>query len=263
MISERTYIAVVLLLGVMGSTGVHAQLSTGNITAVAPVRLASYPQGQAMMAEAVQKAALLDVRFRFLDKEYENNTYATDPLGNKYITGCYRFKASSGFSFKVDQPQFTLNNQGLTVTQNIASINANGLNASVRVVACQNIPLASFGLRLTNVQVRYRVNPMLVFNQANGGCGLGWSQPDMDITIGDLNMLGVQNNIDGLAKKAVQEALNVALDGFFGSTMRGELVKITSSVCGAPIQPGNVSQPAQTTQQPAQQAPATRQRTTR
>jgi hypothetical protein len=84
----------------------------------------------------------------------------------------------------------------------------------------------------------------------------------MDISIGDLNILGVQNDIDGLAKKAVQEALNLALDGFFGATMRGELVKITSSVCGAPIQPGNVSQPAQT-QQPAQQAPATRQRTTR
>jgi hypothetical protein len=257
MLSKRASIAIVLLLGVMGSTSARAQLNAGNLTAVAPIPLASHPQGQAMMAEAVQKAALLDVNFRFLDKEYENNTYATDPLGNKYITGCYRFKASSGFRFKVDQPQFTLNNQGLTVTQNIASINATGLNASVRVLACQDIPLASFGLRLTNVQVRYRVNPRLSFNQTNGGCSLGWSQPDMDITIGDLNMLGVQNNIDGLAKKAVQEALNLALDGFYGSTMRGELVKITSSVCGAPIQPGNVSQPAQT-QQPVQQAPATR-----
>jgi len=259
-LSKRASIAAVLLLCVIGSTSARAQLNAGNISAVAPIPLASYPQGQAMMAEAVQKAALLDVNFRFLDKEYENNTYATDPLGNKYITGCYRFKASSGFRFKVDQPQFTLNNQGLTVTQNIASINATGLNASVRVVVCQNIPVASFGLKLTNVQVRYKVNPVLTFNQANGGCALGWSQPDMDVTIGDLNMLGVQNDIDGLAKKAVQEALNLALDGFYGSTMRGELVKITTSVCGAPAQPGQRSQPAPT-QQPVQQAPATRRRT--
>jgi hypothetical protein len=261
MLSKPTSIAAVLLLGVMGSTGARAQLSAGNIsTAVAPIPLASHPQGQAMMAEAVQKAALLDVNFRFLDKEYEDNTYATDPLGNKYITGCYRFKASSGFRFKVDQPQFTLNQQGLTIVQNISTINATGLSARIRVLACQDIPLPSFGLRLSDVRLRVKANPVLTFNQSNGACSLGWSQPDVEITIGDLNMLGVQNDIDKLAKRAVEEALKLALGSYYGATMRGELVKITSSVCGAPIQPGNVSQPAQT-QQPVQQAPPTRQRT--
>ena len=76
-----------------------------------------------MMTEAARKAALLDVTFMFLDKEYKDDTYATDPFGNQYRTGCYRSKVTSGFRFRMDQPQFTLTIRVLTIVQNISKIN--------------------------------------------------------------------------------------------------------------------------------------------
>ena len=198
-----------------------------------PQPLASYAQGQAMMAEAAQKAALLDITFTFLNKQYEKDTYATDPFGNKYRTGCYRFKATSGFRFKVDVPQFTLTPQGLTITQNIAKLNADGITAKAQVLACQEFGIG-VGIRLSNLKVIYTARPMISFNGAGGSCTISWNQDsdDVQVTIGDMNILGVQNDIDNLAKDAVREAVNLTLDGFFGSMMRNELVKISIGVCG-------------------------------
>jgi hypothetical protein len=238
MFAKQGSVVVLVALLTVVPAGLRAQLNSGAAAAVGPIPipLASYPQGQAMMAQAAKNAALLDVNFKFLDKSYDNNTYATDPLGNKYITGCYRFKATSGFRFKVDVPQFTLTAQGLTVTQNIAKLNYDGLSVKVRVVACQDIDLPSIGLRLSNLKVTYTDRPMIGFNQSNGACTVSWNQDtdDVRITIGDLNVLGVQNDVDKLAKDAVREALNLALDGFYGSLMRNELLKISTGSCGQP-----------------------------
>jgi hypothetical protein len=262
MLSKRLSLVAVFLLVSMSSSVVRAQLSSAATTqAVAALPLASHPQGQAMMAQAAQKVALLDVNFTFLDKSYNNDTYATDPLGNRYRTGCYRFKATSGFRFKVDVPQFTLTPQGLTVTQNIAKLNADGLAAKIQVLACQDIGIG-VGLRLSDLKVTYTARPMISFGQADGACTVSWNQDtdDVNVTIGDLNILGVQNDVDNLAKNAVREAVNLALDGFFGGLMRNELMKVAVGVCGAPAQPRQTQQPAQT-QQPIQQAPPTRPRT--
>jgi hypothetical protein len=238
MFAKQGSVVVLVALLTVVPAGLRAQLNSGAAAAVGPIPipLGSYPQGQAMMAQAAKNAALLDVNFKFLDKSYDNNTYATDPLGNKYITGCYRFKATSGFRFKVDVPQFTLTAQGLTVTQNIAKLNYDGLSVKVRVVACQDIDLPSIGLRLSDLKVTYTARPMISFSQSNGACTVSWNQDtdDVRITIGDLNVLGVQNDVDKLAKDAVREALNLALDGFYGSLMRNELLKISTGSCGQP-----------------------------
>lgn len=235
MTTRHSYFAALLACVAVVPAQLWAQVSTSAATQALPVPLASHPQGQAMMAQAVQKAALLDVTFTFLNKTYENDTYATDPLGNRYRTGCYRFAASSGFRFTMDAPQFVLNNQGLTITQNIARIHADGLVAKAQVLLCQEIALG-VGLRLSDVKVTYRARPTLSFNQANGACTLNWN-PDgsaFKVEVGDLNILGVQNDIDQLAKKAVNEAFDLAFNTFYGSSMRGELLKITASVCGQP-----------------------------
>ena len=256
----RASLGALLVVAAALSTSLSAQpnlANVGNLTAAAPIPLASHPQGQAMMAQAAQKAALLDLNFKFLDKSYEDNTYATDPLGNRYITGCYLFKAASGFRLKVDVPQFTLTTQGLTVTQNVARINADGLVAKVRAVVCQDVS-TGVGLRLSDVKVTYTAKPMLSFSQSNGSCTVGWS-PDNDevrVDIGDLNILGVQNNIDQLAKKAVVDALNTMFERFYAETMRDELVKVSLGVCG---QPSSSASPAATSQ-PVTRQPASRTR---
>jgi hypothetical protein len=217
------------LLGAQSQAGRLA----GNVTAMVPIPLASYAQGQAMMAAAAQKAALLDVRFTFINKSYENDQYVTEPVtGRKIRTACIRFKSTSGFRFKVDVPAFSLTSQGLTVEQNISRLDADGLAAKFQLGACQDIGVG-VGLRLRDVKVVYKARPMIVFD-ANGTCTLSWNQDtdDTRVSIGDLNIIGVQNDIDKLAKDAVREALNLALDGFFGAVMRNELLKITLATCG-------------------------------
>lgn len=211
---------------------VQAGNLTGGTTAIAPIPLASYPQGQAMMAEAATKVALLDVKFTFIGKSYENDQYATEPItGKKVRTSCIRFKANSGFRFKVDVPKFTLTSQGLTIEQNISRLDADGLAAKFQFGPCQDVSVG-VGLRLKDVMVTYKARPMISFNPA--GCSVSWNQDtdDTRIAIGDMNIIGLQNDIDKLAKDAVREAVNLALDGFYGALMRNELMKISTVACG-------------------------------
>lgn len=202
-------------------------------TYVAPIPLASFAQGQAMMAQAAQNAALLDIRFTFLNKTYENDQYVREPITNKKIrTSCIRFKSTSGFHFKVDVPQYTLTSQGLTVSQNISRIRADGLSAKFQFGACHDISVG-VGVQLTDVKVVYKARPTVSFS-SEGACTVHWNQDTDDITIsiGDLNIFGVQNDIDKLVKDAAREAINATLDGFYGRMMRNELMKVSMGTCG-------------------------------
>lgn len=215
-----------------------AAAGAGNLTAVAPIPLASYAQGQAMMAQAAQNAALLAINFTFLNKTYENDQYIKDPItGNKVRTSCIRFKATSGFQFKVDVPTYTLTTAGLTVTQNISKIKADGLSAKFQLGPCQDIGVG-VGVQLTDVKAVYKARPTVTFS-STGACTIHWNQDtdDTTISIGDLNILGVQNNIDKLAKDAAREAINAALDGFYGKIMRNELLKVSFGTCGGGKKP--------------------------
>jgi hypothetical protein len=227
-------ISAVFVLCAETGYGQPAAAGAANMTAMAPIPLATYAQGQAMMATAAQNAALLDISFTFLNKTYENDQYVTEPVtGRKVRTSCIRFKATSGFQFKVDVPTFALTTAGLTVTQNISRIRADGLAAKFQLGPCQDIGVG-VGVQLSDVKVVYKARPMVTFS-ANGACTIHWNQDTDDITvsIGDLNILGVQNNIDKLAKDAAREAINATLDGFYGRMMRNELLKVSVGTCGA------------------------------
>lgn len=196
--------------------------------------LASYQQGQAMMQQAISQLKL-DIRFTFLNKDYEDDKYVRDPVtGTRVRVSCVRFKADSGFQFKVDPPQYSLTTQGLTVSQNIAKIRGDGLAFKFQLGPCAWAG-AGFGVQLTDVKVVYKARPMLSFDP-QGGCKLAWNNDPNSLTvaIGDLNILGVQNDLDKLAKDAAREAINFTLDAFFGSALRGELQKVVIDVCGAP-----------------------------
>ena len=228
-----TRLAILVLAPVsLAAQSKAADLRTNAVVA-APIPLASYAQGQAMMAQAAQKAALLDIKFDFIDKSYENDQYVTEKLtGVKVRTACIRFKAHSGFRFKVDVPTFTLTAQGLTVEQNISKITADGLAITYQAGPCVDIGIG-IGVRITDLKTVYKARPMITFG-ANGGCSLSWNQDtdDTRVSIGSINIIGVQNDIEKLGKDAVREAVNVALDGFYGAILRNELLKITIAQCG-------------------------------
>lgn len=216
----------------IGAAALCAQVPTTNQAAVMPnLPLGSYANGQAMMQEAMSRL-VPDVGVTFLNKDYEKDVYVREPVtGNKVRVSCVRFRANSGFHFKMDPPTHSLTSQQLTVSANIAKIRADGLAFKFMLGPCNWIG-AGMGLQLDDVKVVYKARPLLSFS--DGGCRLVWNNDPNGVTvsIGDLNVLGVQNDLDKLAKDAVREALNAALDAFFGSALRGELQKVVIKTCG-------------------------------
>ncbi|MGQ0429924.1 MAG: hypothetical protein ACT4UQ_08335 [Gammaproteobacteria bacterium] len=201
--------------------------------ALAALPLASYASGEAMLQQALSNLKL-DVKFVFLNKDYENDKYVRDPItGKKVRVACVRFKADSGFQFTVDRPTYSLTTQGLTVSQNVAKIRADGLAFKFMVGPCAWVG-AGLGLQLTDVKFVYKAKPMLSFDD-QGFCKLAWNNDpnSLSVAIGDLNVIGVQNDIDKLAKDATREALNATFDAMLGSALRGELQKVVISTCGS------------------------------
>ncbi len=137
----------------------------------------------------------------------------------------------------MDVPSISLTTEGLTIVQNFSKVDYDGLSARFQMGPCQDIAVG-LGLRLRDVKVTYHARPMI--RPEAGSCTLSWSQDtdDTRVTIGDMNILGVQNDIDKLAKDAVREAVNLALDNFFGNEMRNELFRITLATCGSPGERG-------------------------
>lgn len=206
-----------------------------------PMPLAQHPQGQQMMAAAVKNAALLDINFTFLNKTYEKDVYGPrNPITGKRIRlSCVRLKVTSGFALRVDVPQFTLNFQGLTVSQNISRISNDGIKIKWQLGPCfENA--GGFGFRLSDVRFVYKARPTLTFDE-QGFCRLSWNEkPDeFRVSIGDLNIYNTQNDLDKLAKDAVREAVNFTMNDILGSLMRNELTRITVDVCGNKLKLGN------------------------
>ena len=207
-----------------------------------PMPLAQHPQGQQMMAAAVKNASLLDINFTFLNKTYEKDVYGPrNPITGKRIRlSCVRLKVTSGFALRVDVPQFTLNLQGLTVSQNISRISNNGIKIKWQLGPCfENA--GGFGFSLSDVKFVYKAHPTLTFDE-QGVCRLNWNaKPDeFRVSIGDLNIYNTQNDLDKLAKDAVREAVNFTLNDILGSLMRNELTRITVDVCGNKLKIGNM-----------------------
>ena len=191
--------------------------------------LANLPQGQAMMAEAVKQIALVNINFKFLDKTYEHDVWAKDPFGNKYRLSCVRFAATSGFAFRVDQPTFQLNEQGLTIQQNIAKINANGLKFKFQLGPCVQ-STAGFGIEVNNVNFVYKLKPMILAK--NGVCKVTYDQvPHPSVSIGSLHITGVQNDLANLAKDAIREGINFTVDDVYSAVVRNVLTKAVADFC--------------------------------
>ena len=229
----RTLLLLTFTLSI-GTAPAYAQVQTTNQAAVMPnLPLGSYANGQAMMQEAMSRL-VPDVGVTFLNKDYEKDVYVREPItGKKVRVSCVQFRANSGFRFKMDPPTHSLTSQQLTVSANIAKIRADGLAFRFMLGPCNWIG-AGMGLQLDDVKLVYKARPVLSFN--DGGCRLVWNNDPngIAVSIGDLNVLGVQNDLDKLAKDAVREAINAALDAFFGSALRGELQKVVVKTCGSP-----------------------------
>jgi len=195
--------------------------------------LATYSSGPAMLQQAMSQLKA-DVSVKFLDKDYENDVYAREPITNKKVrVSCVRFRANSGFHVAMDPPAYNLTSQQLTITAKFPRIRADSLSFKFMLGPCAWAG-SGYGVQLTDVKLVYKARPMLSFDE-NGACRLAWNNDPngMAMSIGDLNIIGVQNDLDKLAKDAVREAINYSLDAVFGGALRGELQKVVLDTCGA------------------------------
>ena len=201
------------------------------VTPTLAIPLAQTPQGQKIAAETARRLALADVQFTFLNKEYENDVWAKDPLGNRYRLSCVRLKATSGFAFRVDQPTVQLNQDGLTIQQNIAKVKANGINVKFQFGPCM-WSSAGLGIEVDNVSFTYKFKPMVMVSQ--GLCHVSFDQfPDhLQISIGDMHITGVNDQITKLAKDAIREGVNSTLEGGYLRLVTSELAKVSADFCG-------------------------------
>jgi hypothetical protein len=230
----KAILAIVLCIAACGAPALPAPpVGAPPVTqALSAMPLAASDAGRQIMDLAMKDLAL-DVEFKFLDKTYKNDVYVRDPItGNKVRTACVRFKATSGFRFAIDPPAYQLTSQqGLKVEQNIARLDANGLTVKFQLGPCADIA-SGYGIKLRDVKLVYKARPMIEVK--NNGCNVALNPipDDTRVSIGDLNIIGVQNDIDKLAKDAVREGLNLTLQNFFNSSLGSGLARAAVQTCG-------------------------------
>lgn len=226
------------VLWVHGGSAAHALEPAKGATPVAftntTIPLAEHPQGHQMMAKAAQDAALIDISFKFLDKTYKKDIYVREPItGKKARVSCRRFRGVSGFTLKIDPPKYKLTSEGLTITQNISRISAQGLKIKWQLGPCvENVK--GIGVQMSDVTFVYKARPMLTFD-GKGSCRMTFNSETekIRVKIGDLNITGVQNDLDKLIKNAFREGLNATFKAMYGDLMSDALAKVTVNMCGS------------------------------
>ena len=226
-------VAVLLVLSglpVSGETGGAIPVSFKNTS----IPLAEHPQGQQMMAKAATEASLVEIKVKFLDKTYKNDVHVKEPItGKKVRVSCRRFKGVSGFTLKIDKPTFELTSKGLTISQNISRLSAQGIKIKWQLGPCA-WSATGVGVSMSDIEFVYKAKPMLTFD-GNGACRLTFnSQTEkIKVKIGDFNITGVQNDLDKLAKDAFREGINAAFRAMYGDLMADSLAKVTVDMCGS------------------------------
>jgi hypothetical protein len=210
-----------------------ALANVGNVatTQIPVLPLASHPQGLAMVQQAVGSLEP-NINFTFLNKTYENDQYVREPVtGKKVRVACLRFRATSGFRFASGAPTFVLTNQGLTVTHRIARIDADGITVRVQAGPCADIA-TGYGVKIRDAKITLKARPTVKYE--NGGCSvsLNWLPEAMRVDVGDINHIGIQNDVEKLAKNAVEDGLNNSIETFFKLGLGGGLARASTTVCG-------------------------------
>lgn len=186
------------------------------------------------MAKTAKNAALVDVNFRFLNKTYEKDVW-TGPRWARARVSCVRFKALSGFRMRIDPPKYQLTMQGLVIQQNIARVAAHGVRVKWQLGPCVE-HAAGVGISLSDIRFVYKARPLLTFD-GKGICRLTYNQDTggLRVAIGGMNITGLQNDLDRLAKNAVREGVNFTLEGAYGSLIENSLKRVVLDVCGGGV----------------------------
>ena len=222
----RTLITILLLFSALS---LSAQLQT-EFTSL-PQALGKHPQGQQIVEEAIKRLSSMQLQYKFLDKTYKNDVYAKEPItGQKVRVSCVRLKGESGFGFRIDPPQFKLSTEGLVITQRFPRIAAQGLKVKFQLGPCVEHTVG-IGVVLSDVTFTLRARPMIAISSDACRVTLNQDQEDFRVAIGGMNITGLQNDLDPLAKEAFEESLNALLNGTYELFVTDAMQRASVQLC--------------------------------
>ncbi|OGL02637.1 MAG: hypothetical protein A3E31_18020 [Candidatus Rokubacteria bacterium RIFCSPHIGHO2_12_FULL_73_22] len=195
------------------------------------VAFAKFPGHGEILARVGRDGSAFTFAIRAVDKQYKDDVWVGAGPARARVS-CVRFKSTSGFSLKVEPPQFSVSGDTLTIDQRIPSLSVTGLHATFQLGPCVQHSV-TFGIAASNVHFQYKARPALSFD-GGGRCkfSLNPTTQKINVKIGGFNAKPLQNDLDKLVKKWLERSLEESLNLLYPLQVGNGFVKASLGVCG-------------------------------
>jgi hypothetical protein len=175
------------------------RLGAGNRGMGKPVRLDRYPDAQGFLRKVADEMTRREIDVSLIG-------------GEKYmVNNCFGIKVRAGnFRMKLASPNARLEGTAAKLTFRVERISLNGISLRMRpnsnvLKPCHFSKKFSVGGSASNVRIEFRFDPIMDFASCKFG---SFGEVHTRVDIGNLNLKPLQNDLDRMAKNAIEDALN-------------------------------------------------------
>jgi len=175
------------------------RLGAGSRAMGKPVRLDKYPDAAGFLRKVADAMTRKEINVSLIG-------------GEKYMVNkCFGIKVRAGnFKLKLASPNARLEGTAAKLTFRVERISMNGISLRMRpstnlLKPCHFGKKFSVGGAATNVRIEFRFDPIMDFAKCKFG---SFGDIHTRVDIGNLNLKPLQNDLDKMAKNAVEDALN-------------------------------------------------------
>jgi hypothetical protein len=175
------------------------RLGAGGRSMGKPVRLDKYPDAAGFLRKVADAMTRKEINVSLIG-------------GEKYMVNkCFGIKVRAGnFRMKLASPNARIEGTAAKLTFRVERISMNGISLRMRpstnvLKPCHFGKKFSVGGAATNVRIEFRFDPIMDFAKCKFG---SFGDIHTRVDIGNLNLKPLQNDLDKMAKNAVEDALN-------------------------------------------------------
>lgn len=175
------------------------RLAAGSRAMGKPVRLDKYPDAQGFLRKVAEAMTRKEIDVSLIG-------------GEKYMVNkCFGIKVRAGnFKMRLASPNARLEGTAAKLTFRVERISMNGISLRMRpstnvLKPCHFGSKFSVGGSASNVRVEFSFDPIMDFAKCKFG---SFGKIHTRVDIGNLNLKPLQNDLDRMAKNAVEDALN-------------------------------------------------------
>ena len=175
------------------------RLGAGSRAMGKPVRLDKYPDAQGFLRKVADAMTRKEINVSLIG-------------GEKYMVNkCFGIKVRAGnFKLKLASPNARLEGTAAKLTFRVERVSMNGISLRMRpstnlLKPCHFGKKFSVGGAASNVRIEFRFDPIMDFARCKFG---SFGDIHTRVDIGNLNLKPLQNDLDKMAKNAVEDALN-------------------------------------------------------